>query len=279
MSQSPRPSHSSSGIVELHPVTDSAIGVGRDRIEQAPPTVSVVIPTLNEAENIGFVLDRIPDWVEEVIVVDGHSTDGTPEVVRSHRPDAVLVNQDAKGKGNALNCGFAASTSDIIVMLDADGSTDPAEIPRFIAALRTGADFAKGTRFVTGGGSADISRLRRLGNLALNVLVNRLWGSDYTDLCYGYNAFRANCLQSLLVDSPGFEVETLINIRIARLGLKVAEVPSFEGRRINGISNLRPIRDGVRILRVILRERFSPSVPMAHVYEGEAGWTVIGPTA
>jgi glycosyltransferase involved in cell wall biosynthesis len=241
--------------------------------------VSVVIPTLNEADNLPHVFTQLPVGLHEVVLVDGHSVDDTIEVARRLRPDIRVVLQARTGKGDALACGFSACTGDVIVMMDADGSTDPAEIPRFVAALADGAEFAKGSRCLPGGGSADLTRLRSWGNRFLSLTVNILYGTKYTDLCYGYNAFRRSCLETLLVDCPGFEVETLINIRIARIGLKVAEVPSFEGRRINGLSNLRPIRDGLRILRVILREKISPSVPMAHVYEGEPQWPVLEPTA
>ena len=81
-------------------------------------------------------------------------------------------------------------------MLDADGSTDPAEIPRFVAALLAGADFAKGSRFIAGGGSTDITTMRRIGNWGLAKVVNSLWGGQYSDLCYGYNAFWRRCLPS-----------------------------------------------------------------------------------
>src|SRR6202044_1507036 len=112
--------------------------------------------------------------------------------------------------------------------LDADGSTDPAEIPRFVAALLTGADFAKGTRFVTGGGGADITPIRRLGNRALAGLVNWIWKSDYSDLCSGYNAFWRRHLPDIVPDCAGFEVETLMNIRVARSRLRIVEAPTFE---------------------------------------------------
>jgi hypothetical protein len=149
-------------------------------------------------------------------------------------------------------------------MLDADGSADPTEIPAFVGALTGGANFAKGSRFVRGGGSHDITLLRRWGNKGLSRMVNALFGTRYTDLCYGYNAFWRRCLPSMNIDCPGFEIETLINIRIARAGMTVVEVPSFERRRIHGRSNLRPLRDGLRVLRTILRERFgSPDVPLA----------------
>jgi hypothetical protein len=228
--------------------------VGSDPIPQTV-RVSVVIPTLNEAANLPHVFARLPEDLHEVIVVDGHSTDDTVEVAWRLRPAARIVLQNGCGKGNALACGFAAASGDIIVMLDADGSTDPAEIPRFIAALLDGADFAKGSRFAAGGDSEDITPLRRLGNRSLNGVVNVLFGTDYTDLCYGYNAFWARCLPVMHVTCTGFEVETLINVRIARAKLAVIEVPSTEAERLNGESKLHPVRDGWRILRVIVRER------------------------
>ena len=221
-------------------------------------TVSVVVPTLNEEENLPAVLARLPEGLHEVVIVDGHSTDDTVAVARSHRPDAIIVQQNGRGKGNALACGFWASSGEIIVMLDADGSTDPAEIPRFVAALLTGADFAKGSRFLSGGGSSDITPVRRLGNRALSATVNRLWGVKYSDLCYGYNAFWRRCLPFLAPDCNGFEVETLLNIRAARAKLVIYEVPSFEYERIHGLSNLNAPRDGIRVLRTILAERLRP---------------------
>jgi glycosyltransferase involved in cell wall biosynthesis len=217
--------------------------------------VSVVIPTLNEAENLPHVFRRLPKGLHEVIVVDGHSTDDTVDVARQLRPDVRIVHQTGRGKGDALASGFSACTGDIIVMLDADGSTDAGEIPRFVAALRSGADFVKGSRFAQGGSSADITTFRRAGNLGLNIVVNALYGTKYTDLCYGYNAFWTRCLPYLRVDCSGFEVETLINVRVAKAGLVIHEVPSFEHSRIYGQSNLNPIRDGGRVLRTIALER------------------------
>ena len=233
------------------------------------PTVSVVIPAKNEAKNLPHVLDNLPDGLHEVILVDGNSSDETVEVAYAHMPDIIVINQNRKGKGNALTCGFARATGDFIVMLDADGSTDPAEIPRFIDALRQGADFAKGSRFMPGAGSSDISRLRQYGNFMLNKIVNLLYGTRYTDLCYGYNAFRRDCLDIIGLDpgSPddsdpssmlwgdGFEVETLINVRVAKARLRVFEVPSFERNRVFGASNLNAFSDGLRVLRTIHIER------------------------
>ncbi len=221
------------------------------------PTITVVIPTLNEAANLGYVLGLLPEMVSEVIIVDGHSTDDTVAVARAARPDAKIVYQDGKGKGNALTCGFKLSTGEITVMLDADGSTDPAEIPRFVAALTNGYDFAKGTRFMTGGGSVDITPFRRLGNRCLTKMVNLIWHVKYSDLCYGYNAFWTRRIPAM-ADCPGFEVETLMNIRLAASKTRVIEVPSVEACRLNGTSNLRVGRDGLRVFRTILAECVRP---------------------
>jgi glycosyltransferase involved in cell wall biosynthesis len=239
--------------------------------------VSVVIPTLNEEENLPHVFARLPEGLHQLVIVDGRSTDRTLEVVGRLRPDAEIVLQDGKGKGNALACGFARCTGEIIVMLDADGSTDPAEIPVFVSLLEEGADFAKGSRFLRGGGSSDITPGRRLGNLMLNRAVNFLYRTSYTDLCYGFNAFHRRCLERLVVDCSGFEVETLINIRVAKLGYTVAEVPSFEADRLFGDSHLNTMRDGWRVLRTIAGEwhKRMPARPMHHQLVGVDGTPII----
>jgi hypothetical protein len=168
-----------------------------------------------------------------------------------------------------MACGFAAATGDVLVMFDADGSADPQEIPRFVQALVDGADFAKGSRFVRGGGSDDITALRRTGNYGLNGVANRLFGTRYSDLCYGYNAFWADILPLLDlpgVDEPpnqdgtmlwgdGFEIETVLNCRVAVAGLEITEVPSMERERMFGQTNLRTFADGTRVLRTLAAER------------------------
>ena len=235
--------------IDYRPGGGAFNGVGRQ------PLVSVVIPARNEASNLPHVLVEIPDDVYEVILVDGHSSDDTVEVARALRSDIQVIRQTGVGKGSALVQGFARARGDIVVMLDADGSTSPREIPRFVEALCSGAEFAKGSRFLPGGGSADITPLRRIGNRALSGLVNVLYGTRYTDLCYGYNAFWRHCIPLLQVDCDGFEVETLINVRSARRGLRVVEVPSYESSRVHGASALRVVNDGWRVLRTIVSER------------------------
>ncbi len=220
--------------------------------------VSVLVPCLNEAENLQFVLPAIPEWVHEVVIIDDHCTDNTVEVALSLMPDAVVVgNHRRPGKGNALQSGMEAASGDILVQLDADGSEDPAEINAFVGALLTGADYAKGSRFIQGGGTSDMPALRRWGNALLTRLARALFrGTRFTDLCYGYNAYWAR-IAPILLDASGFEIETVMNLRAVRAGLRISEVPSFEAERIHGDGKLSTFPDGWRVLRAILRERRS----------------------
>jgi glycosyltransferase involved in cell wall biosynthesis len=217
--------------------------------------VSVVIPAKNEASNIAWVLGHIPSTVHEIVLVDGHSTDGTVEAATRERPDIVVIQEERPGKGAALQAGFAAATGDIVVMLDADGSMHPAEISRYIALLSSGFDLIKGSRFMAGGASTDITRLRRLGNRGLLALTNVIYGTRFTDLCYGYCAFRRAALSSLALSASGFEIETELIVHATMAGLRISEVPSLESPRRFGQSNLRTFRDGRRVLWTLVRER------------------------
>jgi glycosyltransferase involved in cell wall biosynthesis len=252
-----------------------------------PPAVSIIVPALNEARNLPYVLPRIPAWVSEIILVDGHSTDGTPEIASRLHPAVRIVTQKGRGKGDALRAGFAAARGDIIVMMDADGSNDPDEIQTFVALLRAGADFVKGSRFIQGGGSSDMTLSRQVGNWGLMTLSRLGFGGHFTDFCYGYIAFWSRHLPILYPEVNGFEVEALLCLRALSGGLKVAEVPSFEAERRFGESNLRALPDGWRILKLIVREwnsrqfhtpvygpayeKFAPVIPTSLVYSADQG--------
>jgi len=260
----------------------------------ASPRVSIVIPAKNEARNLTAVLPTLPT-VHEVILVDGNSEDDTVAAARSAMPDIKVVQQTRRGKGNALVCGFRAVTGDIVVMFDADGSADAREIPRFVDALVRGADFAKGSRFCDQGGSSDITWFRTQGNDFLNGVTNILFDTRFTDLCYGYNAFWADIVPDLDLPCPsstsdgaamqwgdGFEIESLLNCRVAAAALRIAEVPSHELPRIHGESNLNAIRDGFRVLRTIWSEHRRARKSQrgqARATQGAAGLSALRHTA
>src|SRR5262245_39880554 len=189
--------------------------------------VTVVIPAKDEARNVAWVLRRLPPGIDEVILVDGASTDDTVAVARAVRPDIVVAAERAPGKGAAMRTGMDLARGDIIVTIDADGSMDPAELDRYIACAH-GVDLVKGSRFAAEGGTEAMSTVRRLGNAALLGLVNLLYGARLTDLCYGYCAVRRSALPALALRSDGFEIETEMTVRALRAGLRVGEVPSFE---------------------------------------------------
>lgn len=264
------------------------------RTEPSPPPpgewrISVVIPALNEADNLSHVLHAIPAWVYEVVVVDGGSTDGTLDVARAtwaeregvaqgchlDCPVLHLMVQRGRGKGDALRTGVLSALGDIIVHLDADGSTAPEEIGRFVGALVDGADFAKGSRFLPGGGSGDMTPHRRLGNWGLVLLSNVLFGTRFTDITYGYNAFWRRHAHVLALEIDGWAQEIISNIRSARHGLRVVEVPSFEYPRRAGEAKLRCLPAGWTILLAMLRERGRGTV--AGPIGNDPAWAVAMP--
>lgn len=238
------------------------------------PTTTLVIPTLNESENLPFVLPYLPlEWIDEILLVDGCSTDATVEVARDLMPSIKVVLEHRPGKGAALRAGYNRASGDIIIVMDADGSHDPREIPRFVTALMEGSDFVKGSRFTHGGGTTDMPRLRQFGNGFFVFLVNLFFNVRFTDLCYGYHAFWRYCLDTLDLDGvDGFEIDTAIYVRALRQRLRLTEVSSFEGYRIRGEGKLRTFPDGWRVLMTILRETLhNLHSPHKAYYEGFRG--------
>ena len=233
------------------------------------PTVSVVIPARDEAGRLGRVLEGLPPLVGEVIVVDGGSADDTVAVARQARPGARVVRQNRVGKGNALACGIALCHGDIVVTLNGDGSTDPGEIPRFVDALMAGADVAHGSRFRAGGDDQTGTRLGRFGNRLLARLVNRVFGTRFTDVGSGYHAIWRECVPRLGLPGPepvgrrgvrpvwgeGAEIEPLLTIRMAAEGLRIMEVATVRYPRGHARRRRRGAARALRALRVLIRER------------------------
>lgn len=235
--------------------------------------VTLIIPTRNEEDNIVRVLDSVPECVSQVIVVDGNSTDGTARRAESHPRVDLVLRQKSSGKGAALSLGFSHTRFEYVVTVDGDGSMDLSLIPNFVAALDRGAELVRGSRFMQGGGSDDITAFRKFGNDFLTQLANLLYGGKWTDLEYGFTATTLSVLRQIdvmhfdnmgpgrwtrLAYGQGFEIESLLHCRCSRQGLRIVEIPAFETKRWSGSSNLRAIPDGVRALTSIVVERLRP---------------------
>jgi glycosyltransferase involved in cell wall biosynthesis len=219
--------------------------------------VTVVIPTLNEEGSIAGVIRELNHLgYHNILIADGNSRDRTIEIAKEF--GANIMVQNGRGKGNALRQAFnhGSLNGNVVVILDADGSMNPKEIPMLIDTLDSGADLVKASRFLGYGHSEDMSLIRRIGNHFFLTLVNWFWSTNYTDLCYGFGAFRKGAVKKLYpyLRSKNFEIETELYIKAKKLGLKVTEVPSIESRRRHGKSNLDAIVDGFHILRTIFRE-------------------------
>jgi glycosyltransferase involved in cell wall biosynthesis len=217
------------------------------------PRTSVVICTLNEEANLPKVLPKIPSWIDEVILVDGHSTDNTVKLAKRLLPSVRIFYQPNKGKDDAMIYGFKKATGEIIITLDADGSSDPEQIPEFIRPLLNGYDFVKGSRFL--GISPNMPLHRKFGNKMLVALTNLLFNTNYTDVCCGYNAFWKRCLDKIELLDHGFNYEPVLCIKIKKAGLRVTEVACRDTGRISGTSKLPMLTQGLKAAIAIIHHR------------------------
>ena len=232
-------------------------------------SVSLIIPAMNESATLTSIIDSVPTYVDEIIVIDGRSKDNTFEIASNHPRVNKVLRQRSRGKGAALSLGFAMASCDLVAIIDADGSMDPAELKDFLNMFPQ-AEIVKGSRSKKmGGTSADLTIFRDLGNRVLTKLCNFWFKENWTDLAYGYAVVDRKALGKLGLSSydemgsvfghksygQGFEIEALIFCRSSKWGFRVLEVASAEHRRISGSSNLRAIRDGFRVLSAIIIEK------------------------
>lgn len=219
---------------------------------------SIVIPSLNEAENLPHILPAIPSSPEivEIVLVDGNSADHTVSVAQRCLPGIRIIHQDGKGKSDAIRCGVAAARGDYVLVMDADGSHDPVDIPRFIEFARSGYDLVKGSRYLRGGGSEDHTPLRRVLVWVTDVVANILWGSRFTDIVFGMLLMRRQSFLDLGLTSNGFSLETQTMARAKRRGYRIVEIPIVEKSRLAGVSRLHVIRDGWYIGSTVFVEFF-----------------------
>jgi len=227
------------------------------------PKISVIICTLNEAESLPHVLPKIPDWVDEILLVDGNSNDATVEIARKLCPRIRVLYQTGKGKGDALKYGINEAKGEIIVTLDADGETPPEEIERFINPLLEGNDFAKGSRLFRRR-PHKMPVYRWFGNKVLAYTCNILYGTRFSDICCGYNSFWKKEFLKLDLSynekELGCSMEQQMTVRAKKAGRKIKEVPIKSDGRIAGKSVIggvnQSIKQGFRDWFLIIGERF-----------------------
>lgn len=231
--------------------------------------VTVLVPTYNEKENVGKVLAGIAehkDKVSEILVVDGHSTDGTQETVRSLGHTLVL--QEGRGLGNAIKTGIAKATGDVIIIVDADGSHDTKDIPKLIAKIEEGYDLVVASRYISGprlsglfraqSSSYDDTIIRELGNRMFTGMVRVLYGAPIHDLLMGYKAFRKRIFEKITLTESGQQFDAEIVVKAMKAGYKLAEVPTVEYKREHGESKLSVPYHGMMVLRTIVKGLFTP---------------------
>ncbi len=220
--------------------------------------ISIIIPALNEAASLPHVLPRIPRLPEitEVVLVNGASSDGTPDVAKQVLPDIEIVDQEGRGKGNAVRCGALVAAGEYFLVLDADGSHLPEEIPLYVERAKQGFDMVKGCRYVEGGGTDDETPARGILVRLVDFVANLLWGTDSRDMAYGMFLIDRQKFLDLRIQADHFDIEWEVLIKAIRKGLKIARVPAYEARRMHGKSHLTYRRDGWLIFKTVMREAF-----------------------
>ena len=204
-------------------------------MENKPAKTSLLLFTRDEIDGLKAIFPRIPfDTVDEVIAIDGHSTDGTVEFLQSK--GIKVITQEKMGRGNAAIEGTAHTSGEVVVFLSTDGNEDPADIPALINAIND-AEIAVASRFMKGAKSDDSDDplgIRKFGNRLVTLLVDLIWDVGVTDSTNGLRAIRRSAWNRLGIDSPYHETEFQMTIRAAKLGMKIREVPTIEGQRVGG---------------------------------------------
>ncbi|MDV2482873.1 S-layer glycoprotein N-glycosyltransferase AglJ [Methanoculleus sp. Wushi-C6] len=213
--------------------------------------VCIFIPTLNEAPTIAELVGEFRErGFRHVLVMDGNSTDGTPDIARS--AGAVVRTQTGKGKGNAIIEAVEAIDKPYVLMLDGDGTYAPEDAERMLAPLAQGFDHVIGDRLADPDGGA-FTRLNLLGNQILNHMFRIAHGRDLRDILSGYRAFTLQSIRQMTLKEAGFEIETEMAVEAVRHGQQITVVPVRYIARPGTVTKLNPVQDGARIFSTIYR--------------------------
>ncbi len=228
--------------------------------------ITGIITALNEADTIAEVIRAAKPFVDELIVVDGHSKDGTAEIAR--REGAVVVLDRKRGKGDATRVGIEAASGDILLIMTADGSDEYARIPQLLEpVVDAKSDLVIGSRFQ--GGSEEFSAtfeqlIRTIGNITLNVIINMRWGVQLTDVLNAFRAIRKDQAMGLQLRCDSAAIETEMVVKALNKGLRVSNVPTHEFARKFGVTRLSVTREGIKIYWSVLKNLFGRKPAPGH---------------
>jgi len=213
--------------------------------------VCVLIPTLNEGPTIGGLVREFRErGFEHILVMDGNSTDGTPDIARA--AGATVRTQTGKGKGNAIIEAVSIIDKPFVLMLDGDGTYSPEDADKMLDPLARGFDHVIGNRLVNPDAGA-LTRLNLLGNQILNLMFKIAHGRDLRDILSGYRAFTLHSIRQMTLRETGFEIETEMAVEALRIGQRIAIVPVRYLARPGTVTKLSPFQDGVKIFSTIYR--------------------------
>jgi glycosyltransferase involved in cell wall biosynthesis len=233
------------------------------KVPMRSPIISIIIPAYNEQLTIGKTIsdtilamdsEKMP---YEIIVINDGSTDNTARIAQRYKA-TVLSYQENQGKGYALRKGFQYAQGDIVVTIDSDGAHEPKEIPGLIQPLLNGVDVVTGSRYL-GGRMNTTAGLNRIGNTLFNLTIMILTGKRITDSQSGFRAFKREVLQKIAPQSLGYDIEAEMTVKSLKNGFEFQERPIFCERRRYNKSKIRPLPDGVKIFKAIIKANFSPT--------------------